>query len=584
MKKFFRKPLSAALALALVLSLGLTALAAWPSFQNASANNGIIATQPPITTPSVATLGLPYGGDKYSAVDAASVIGNSVSYTLYNGGPSSNANGGARVQATNLSTGATVWNVQIDSDANNDNQLSTPYLVTSGTTNSELFAAIQYSSNIFATSTVSGWTESGTADIDGTTATFAPGTTGSISTSVTFADPVSYIYLPTNLSSSDEDTGTYTITLTDGATPPETTTLGSGALSEYGTYDIYNGPTGKFSANTEYTLTITVNNNTTSTTVNQITLTRYDWRLYSLTDLSSRTPTVTLAVGDTVINPLYEGQPNTPINYDSRGYIYWGIYGGTHSYYQYNTSVSPRVLTTCTPTLPTQGFDDFYGAGSYIDGANVYFGSESGLIYIQPVQDFSSVGKYLDLTQTQADAGAVRSSIVNNGTTFYLTSRGTGSTGYLWQINSSLSTLVALPLPGNSTSTPVATANSQVYVGWSESFGGGGIVGVPTGNFVQTALFDVYGNGAGTGSAAGDPVQSSPIVYSDTDDEIDYIYFTTNSSSGKGYAYSYTVGASAVLLWSAGGTSNNPYAVQGFASDGGYLVYGDDGNYLYIMH
>jgi hypothetical protein len=86
------------------------------------------------------------------------------------------------------------------------------------------------------------------------------------------------------------------------------------------------------------------------------------------------------------------------------------------------------------------------------------------------------------------------------------------------------------------------------------------------------------------GGGNGDPVQASPIVWSDTDDEIDYIYFTTNSANGKGYAYSYTVGGSAAALWNAGGTSNNPYAVQGFASDGGYLIYGDDGNYLYIMH
>jgi hypothetical protein len=82
---------------------------------------------------------------------------------------------------------------------------------------------------------------------------------------------------------------------------------------------------------------------------------------------------------------------------------------------------------------------------------------------------------------------------------------------------------------------------------------------------------------------SGDPVQASPIVYSGS--YYDLIYFTTNSSTGKGYCYYYDTNYPySEPVWSAGGTSANPYAEQGFASDNGYLVYGDDANNLYIMH
>jgi hypothetical protein len=165
----------------------------------------------------------------------------------------------------------------------------------------------------------------------------------------------------------------------------------------------------------------------------------------------------------------------------------------------------------------------------------------------------------------------------------------------LWRIaTSSLTTSGTLSNPillqGASTSTPVISNNEYVYLSWYKSDSAfsnyGGIVAVPVNNFSQNALVNVYGAGG-----TGEPVQSSPIVYSVGGlpaNRTDYIYFTTNSLNGAGYAYSFaTYTGSATPLWSAGGTlspaPNQHYALQGFASDNGYLIYGDDSAGLYIM-
>jgi outer membrane protein assembly factor BamB len=69
-------------------------------------------------------------------------------------------------------------------------------------------------------------------------------------------------------------------------------------------------------------------------------------------------------------------------------------------------------------------------------------------------------------------------------------------------------------------------------------------------------------------------------VYWDLDD---YIYFTTNSSSGAGYCYSFDF-VTGTQMWSAAATSGNKYALQGFSAANQFLIYGDDGDYLYIVH
>ena len=603
-----RKLFTIALAIVLTLSLATTALAAWTGFQNNgnSTNNGVVSTQPPITAPTLIVpdpvnnpndpLMLPTSnpnGDVYSGIDTTSVINNGVAYTLYNGGVTQGLNGGARLQATNITNAATVWNIQLDGLASNSNQLSTPYLI--GYT---LYAAVTVETPIYGAASVNGWSASGTASISGTTATFAPGTTGSISTTINLANSVSYIYLPTNLYGSS---GTYTITL-DG------TTLASGSLSTYRTYDAYNGPTGAFSAG-NHTLTITVNNNTSNATVNEITLIRYDWRIWSVNTANGA---ASMVIGAASINPLYEGQINTPLSGDSNisGNFYFGTFGGTHSYYQYNTATS--ALTTFAAN------DDFYGAGAVVVNLAGYstnpggkyspavvFGSESGTVYVQSGSAFATT-----LTTYNVTAGdKIRSSMAydtvsSSAGSIYFTSYNSAG-GTLWQltnyggISTGASTLTPVALPGSSTSTPVISQNGYIYTGWFgydyvNFYSIGGVVGLPVSNFTTGARFDVYGNGITSGNPEGDPVQSSPIVWSDDDELIDYVCFTTNAdhtydttpvTNHNGYCYSVNVSGvtpASNLAWNppTGGT----YALQGFASDGGYLIYGDDSNTLYIFH
>lgn len=300
----------------------------------------------------------------------------------------------------------------------------------------------------------------------------------------------------------------------------------------------------------------------------------YHWRLYSISGVLTSTPTKSsvLASGD--------GQINTHIN-SIGNYLFFGGWGGEHAYYQYGPINGTATLKKFIPT--TQ--EDFYYAGASKTSENstskVVFGSESGKIYVRPVGTGfdDATGSTINLAEYQSACGPIRSSICVKGSTWYLTSRGSGNNGYLWRITngtSSTPTVVSLALSGNTTSTPVVSENSYVYVGYFSGFTAGGVSCVPTSFSASTTPTSIY---------SANPVQSSPIVYS-VEDTGDYIYFTTNSATGAGYCYFRPYGNSPTVqqIWTAAGTSNNRYALQGFASDNGYLIYGDDGNYLYIVH
>ena len=74
-------------------------------------------------------------------MDAASVIQSDYAFTLYNGGVTDDDDGGARMQATNVTNGSTLWNIQLDANASNDMQLSTPYYDSS---NNVIYATVTY--------------------------------------------------------------------------------------------------------------------------------------------------------------------------------------------------------------------------------------------------------------------------------------------------------------------------------------------------------------------------------------------------------------------------------------------------------
>jgi hypothetical protein len=219
------------------------------------------------------------------------------------------------------------------------------------------------------------------------------------------------------------------------------------------------------------------------------------------------------------------------------------------------------------------------------------FGSDKGTVYCQPVLNFGTAAAPFSI----AANNSIRSSIAVAGDFAYFTSYS-GTAGTLWQVlvsdltsSTAPASLQSVSLTDASTSTPLITSNERIYVGTYNSFTSGTVKvynpGTATTPPTPANTTDPpYDNIIYTG----DPVQSSVIAYSDSFYNLkrDYIYFTTNASGGKGYNYFILEDTNADLLyftydWEAGGPG---YAVQGFSSDGGYLVYGDDGNQLYIMH
>jgi hypothetical protein len=580
-----RKLWSVFLAIALTLSMSTTAFAAWPGFQSGTSSNGIIrAGVPPTSAPAVTTLGLPYGGAEYSGVDAESVVdaANDVAYTLYNGGKAANAWGGARVQATTLSTGSTLWNVQVDSLADDVQQLSTP-----GLRGSTLYAATTHYNNVLASTDSTGWTGAG---VSGAGFSFPAGTT-----TITYSGAVipSDYWQPQFATDIDISASGLSgdVTLSQGGSTALDFTSQS-YYPGYGRWTLYNN-SGAMLDDGTYDVTFTVNNNTGSTVeASSLRLLVSAWSLTALTNLSSSAPTLT-----TISPPAGcgYGQANTPVGLDPSGVnIYLGIYEGDRSYY---LCMESGAMNRFIP----DGGDDFYWAGMTFSIAAaasmtpvVMFGGDKGVIYIRDWQNFATQGKTLDIGDIAgvADVGQIRSSVISIVPMYgklYFTSKGTGNNGYLWCIDSSNflgddPTVVYSPIGSalSSVSTPVLSQNDILYVG-SNNYNAstfstvGSVEAFDPADLPSGAIATIY---------TGDPVQSSPILYSDTDNVEDYIYFTTNSGSGKGYCYYWAPGDATTISqeWFAGGTSGNPYALQGFSFDGGYLVYGDDGNYLYIMH
>jgi hypothetical protein len=521
-------------------------------------------------------------------------------YTVYNGGSD-----GAIVAKTALNVAPSpaptpLWTAELyvsgtpaDIHANNVSQLSAPYYNANSDT---LYALKSSTTTVFAPANFLGWSAAGGAAVDSSTgaASFPAGTTSSISYSGTNIIPadVHTLNLQTNLNSGASTTSTYQIDLYDAAGTLLIQNLVPGGTSFSGTYGTYYTYNDNLILAGNYTIRITVSAGTTAATASTLSLGRYDWALYSLSSVSVATaaPTpVRIAYG--------EGQANTPISYDtdSNGRLldlYWGVWGGTRSYYQYNLQGSTPAVISFLPKSSAGG-DNFYWAGAAlvtISGTNyAVFGSDSGTVYVQDTANFAVPGFSFLVPQ----ASQIRSSIVSSGSYVYFTSADTTSApalGYLWQITTSSLTapspsISIAKLTNASTSTPVISANGYVYVGTYNGLANGTVEAYPVSG-ISTNPIIIYGTPSTT-PPTGDPVQSSAIVYSAGSglNSYDYVYFTTNSVNGAGYAVSHRINTHAIAsLWSVSGTSGNPYAVQGFAADNSYLVFGDDGNSLHILH
>ena len=543
-----QRRITAFLALALVLAMSTTTVfAQWPSFQNESDNNGIISVEPAITTPTVESQELlnNYGG----GISSPSVIDDDgVAYTLYNGGYPDGSKGGARMQATSLSDNEEIWNKQIDSTASNVAQLSTPVIV-----GSDIYALTTGSTSLYESSDFDGTNWTGSASIASNKATFPAGGSNyieSVQEEVTFIAPTTNITTEFTLTPAVNDEAKYTIELLDGSNSVVATLVEDATI--YGGYgqalNYYSGP--EIPAGS-YKMKLSITTDPTNPiTVTDISLSGNGWKLYKVEQGDGSATLIESGVGAT----------NTPItHYD--GDLYFGIFGGDRSYYQYNIS---------TQTLNKfEANDDFYWTGATVVGNYAIFGSDSGKVYWRDINNFSSSGSVVDLKDEQSDAGHVRSSIVAPGDGhIYFTSQGdistTGNPGYLWKFTEGGTYVAGVQTERNTTSTPVISENGFIYVG-NYDHGNlnnpeGGVEVVDKNDFTEDPK-TVYD---------GEPVQASPVVYSvitgPPSNHIDYIYFTTNSATGQGYGYSYKPSSggtgTATPLWTAGGTSANRFALN----------------------
>ena len=559
-----KKPLSLILVVTLVLSLSTTVFASWEQFQGNDSHNGIVGYPLPTNEPQVTSVDLPNSA-LWSGIDAENLIRDGYIYTLYNGG-----NDGARMQKTDLFQGTCEWNVCLNGNSLQVAQLSTPYMD---------------GENLYAATTHYGiLSPNGLVQLDGEEVEpsdmVIPVGTHTVS--------IAGYNLPSDYRSMQIDTGINTESQRLSASAVMQTPTGYdyelGASSSWGgEFIMYNTNNYRVPEANGYQLIITFQNDTGSPLHSSgIHLLIPSWELYK----------VNTATGVNASVAYGRGQANSPISADANN-IYFGIYDGDHCYYQFPKNGAS--ISNLVPYIPQDTEADFYNAGAAIVSVNgisyAVFGCDNGKLYVRPTSDFRfGSGNIITLTSsTGYPTGPVRSSIVVSDESIYFSSKGE-SAGLVWRIPlaglmSSSPAIVSNYVKDsrNSTSTPVISENGILYVGTSyfdDHFEGHGTV------FAYHA--DTLGNI--TAVYEGDAVQASPVVYSQNGIGIeeDYVYFTTNSPQGAGHCYSLKKDLMMVTTtiehkWSVDGTSTNRYSLQGFSADKGTLVYGDDGNRLYIM-
>ena len=193
-------------------------------------------------------------------------------------------------------------------------------------------------------------------------------------------------------------------------------------------------------------------------------------------------------------------------------------------------------------------------------------------------------------------AGNVRSSIMVDGTKIYFTSQypsgssfgnfycfdvSSGTPSFAWGANLQ-ATYGETTYSGNCTSTPVIADSGNIYVGFYSGFTAGGLMKItaPTSGTVGTASLITV-----SGAAFTQPVQCTPVVCTVVDEEteanVDYFYFNTNSNGGAGYCFSVpSDDTDATQVWA---TTGDTYALGGMAITNGYAVFGNDYNHLYVV-
>lgn len=566
MKRIHNVKKTLAMILAMMMVLTSTAFANWDSFQGDDLNNGKSDTGVTSTNPNTTKVNLPNNG-AFTGIDCEPLVYGSRIYALYNGGSTIGGNakdftdgkvGGARLAAVDATDSKLLWSVQVG-EADNVSQLSTPVLSRDGKT---LYGVYTYTNNIFPD--------------DFTAKTIDAGKSESVTyKGVEFPGSFSNFQVTTGIMGTGKQTGTVEIKDSDGKVVQ---TVTSDSYDGY-TFSVYYTDGEAIPAGT-YDITVTIKNDgTESVSWDQCKMLLNFWQAFKVENIDTDKPTVSK------LKASGSGNANTPVTFADTimdeildgGELYFGIYDGDRAYYQYALRDD-----TVKEFKPDDGSMGFYYAGAVVHGGRVYFGGESGKLYIRKQSDFDNIG----ISTGFADA-AIRSSIalepfsldgIVYGRDIYFTSYD----GKLWRARFEDDLLVDSETQGldlgsadseaRSTSTPVISGDN-VYVAtygsdpttWAAV---GTVKQVPK-SFTSTSNLTTIYNGAG--------VQCSPVVY--RNGAFDYVYFTTNVSNGTGYCYRVLTNG-ATKSWEA--PSGN-YSLQGFAAGDGFMAFGNDGNEIIIV-
>lgn len=586
-----------AILLALAMLLSVSAFAAWNGIGGAwDTHNGKVTTAPTDAAPTVAKIAMKNSGSGWDGIDNVPVmhtVGTTTyAYVLYDGHAA-----GARLAKINCNKAienasssdlynnaeVVLWDVPVSTKSGF--QLSTPLLVEGNDAASEtddtLYIGLTTTTALVekdASNSI--WTVSGDCTVDGSKLKISSTGTYTMSTSgITMLKNNSHraatgISIPAGAE--------MTITAKVNDTVALTKTFNSDdvidghfylndVLTSAGESAVVAGSTNTLS----FTFEVTALSGNAYIEYGSLFQTAASVMGFeNLTSAPAISSTTGIATPTYSVNLNESGQLNTPVTTDGT-YIYFGTWQGSKAYYQWN----PR-----TGSLKSVSGTGFYWAGAAVIGSQVYFGGDSGKLYYTKTSTFNIGAKAIDLTATASDAGNVRSSIMVDGNYFYFTSQGK----YLWCFKANASGAPTYQwhtsLNAVSTSTPTKVGN-KIYVGYYNGFNKGGVTEVTESRTASASSYvskcDLIN---GTGSPANNmPVQSSLVVLPNADSSAAaYVYFSTNSNVGAGYCYAVN-GTTATKVWDTSAAGGGTFALGGMASDGGYMVFGNDYNYLYIV-
>lgn len=598
-----------AILLALAMLLSVTAFAAtttstWYGYGgDTTTHNAAVTSAPTSTSPTITRIDLMNAGSGWDGIDNVPVMrtidGVTYAYVFYDGHAA-----GGRLAKINCNDGVLVWDKQMTGASGF--QLSSPLLVpgSSDGTGDTIYLAASYAET-YSDASFTG-SDAIAAGDTGLTKTF------NISNITTSSNRVAAgIYLGETTVANRGTIGvTGTAQITCGSANVTLNLITSGTNSgtnvvmyeqpvytgteitsyKYYYYVNYNINVGSGNVGTAQTLTLTIKLTGGDGTLQYVDTYAQVAALQKVTGIETNDAGAAGVEHPSIVSGI-TGQINTPITTDGT-YLYFGTWSGNSAQPYYQVKISDSSYKTFTPAS-----NGFYWAGAAVVGDYVYFGSDGGKLYWRSVSDFAATGGTVDLPAVNSNAaGNVRSSIMVDGTKIYFTTQNptatdtksnfgnfycfdvsSGTPSFAWGAN-----IKAGTTSGTCTSTPVIAESGNIYVGFYSGFTAGGLMKItaPTSGTVGTASLITV-----SGEAFTQPVQCTPVVCTVVDEEteanVDYFYFNTNSNGGAGYCFSVpSDGTDATQVWA---TTGDTYALGGMAITNGYAVFGNDYNHLYVV-